>query len=48
MINWNNQSYGIRLPDYQVFDKKTNKTVKVCDSPHAAKALIDRLMRKKK
>lgn len=48
MINWNNTSYGIKLPGFQVFCRKTGKTVKVCDSPHEAKAEIDRLERKKK
>lgn len=48
MIDWKDTSYGIRLPGFQVFDRKTNKTVKVCNTPHDAKAEIERLMRKEK
>lgn len=48
MIDWNNSLYGIRLPNFQVFNRKTGKTVKVCDTPHEAKQYIEKLNKKKK
>ena len=43
-----NQYYCIKIPGYQVIERKAGKVMKFCETLEEARALIPRLMRKRK